>query len=83
MDYEIKQKVFTNFFTTKGSGGTGMGLLLTRKIVQEHGGKISVDSTPGEGSLFRVVFPRDRLPEPTPPGESGAGVVTVTGIGKG
>ncbi len=65
MDYEIKQKVFTNFFTTKGSGGTGMGLLLTRKIVQEHGGKITVESTPGEGSLFRLVFPRDRLPQPT------------------
>jgi len=65
MDYEIKQKVFTNFFTTKGSGGTGMGLLLTRKIVQEHGGKITVDSTPGVGSLFRLIFPRDRLPQPT------------------
>jgi PAS domain S-box-containing protein len=65
MDYEIKQKVFTNFFTTKGSGGTGIGLLLTRKIVQEHGGRITVDSTPGEGSLFRLVFPRERLPQPT------------------
>jgi PAS domain S-box-containing protein len=65
MDYEIKQKVFTNFFTTKGSGGTGLGLLLTRKIVQEHGGEITVDSTPGEGSLFRLVFPRDRLPRLT------------------
>ena len=64
MDYEIKQKVFTNFFTTKGSGGTGLGLLLTRKIVHEHGGRISVDSTPGEGSLFRLVFPRERLPRP-------------------
>jgi signal transduction histidine kinase len=64
MDYEIKQKVFTNFFTTKGSGGTGLGLLLTRKIVHEHGGRISVDSTPGEGSLFRLVFPRERLPQP-------------------
>jgi PAS domain S-box-containing protein len=62
MDYEIKQKVFTNFFTTKGSGGTGIGLLLTRKIVQEHGGKITVDSAPGEGSLFRLIFPRERLP---------------------
>jgi len=65
MDYEIKQKVFTNFFTTKGSGGTGLGLLLTRKIVQEHGGRLAVESKPGEGSLFRLVFPRDRLPEPS------------------
>ncbi|MBU0754583.1 MAG: HAMP domain-containing histidine kinase, partial [Planctomycetes bacterium] len=64
MDYEVKKKVFTNFFTTKGAGGTGLGLLLTRKIVQEHGGRISLDSTPGEGTVFRLIFPRNRLPIP-------------------
>ena len=63
MDYEIKQRVFTNFFSTKASGkGTGLGLLTTRKIVQEHGGKVSFESTEGEGSLFRLTFPRDNLP---------------------
>lgn len=62
MDYEVKKKVFTNFFTTKGSGGTGLGLLVTRKITQEHGGKVLLESTPGEGSLFRLTFPRKRLP---------------------
>jgi signal transduction histidine kinase len=65
IDYEIKHQVFTNFFTTKGQGGTGLGLLLTRKITQEHGGKIALESTPGEGSLFKLVFPRNRLPKPT------------------
>ena len=64
MDYEVKQKVFTTFFTTKGTSGTGLGLLETRKIVSEHGGRISVESTPGEGSVFRLVFPRHRLPSP-------------------
>jgi signal transduction histidine kinase len=64
MDYEIKKKAFTTFFTTKGSGGTGLGLLLTRKIVQEHGGKISFESSPGQGTTFRLEFPRDRLPAP-------------------
>ncbi len=63
MDYEVKKKVFTNFFSTKGSDkGTGLGLLTTSKIVQEHGGKVSVESEPGKGSVFRLVFPRDRLP---------------------
>jgi PAS domain S-box-containing protein len=65
MDYDIKQKVFTNFFSTKASGkGTGLGLLTTRKIVQEHGGKVSFDSTEGEGSVFRLQFPRENLPQP-------------------
>jgi len=61
MDYDIKQKIFTTFFTTKGGGGTGLGLLTTRKIIQEHGGKIIVESKPGEGARFRMEFPRKRL----------------------
>jgi len=66
MDYDVKQKVFTNFFSTKKSGkGTGLGLLTTRKIVQEHGGRVSFESTEGVRTLFRLEFPRDRLPEPT------------------
>lgn len=69
MDSEIRQKAFTNFFTTKGRDGTGLGLLVTRKIVQQHGGKIKLESKPGEGSLFRMVFPIDRLPNPDEPEE--------------
>jgi len=66
MDYDVKQKVFTNFFSTKTSGkGTGLGLLTTRKIVQEHGGTVSFESTEGVSTVFRLEFPRDRLPEPT------------------
>ena len=65
MDYDIKQKVFTNFFSTKASGkGTGLGLLTTRKIVQEHGGQVSFESAEGKGSVFRLRFPRDTLPQP-------------------
>ena len=63
MDYEVKKRVFTTFFTTKATGkGTGLGLLTTKKIVQEHGGSISFESEPGSGSLFRIEFPLDRLP---------------------
>ncbi len=65
MDYEVKKKIFTSFFTTKGSNkGTGLGLLTTRKIVHEHGGKIFFESTLGKGSVFRLEFPRNRLPFP-------------------
>ncbi|MGD8897216.1 MAG: PAS domain-containing protein [Acidobacteriota bacterium] len=65
IDYEIRKKVFTTFFSTKGSGkGTGLGLLTTRKIVQQHGGKVSFESTAGSGSIFRLEFPHDRLPRP-------------------
>ena len=64
MDYEVKQKAFTSFFTTKERGGTGLGLLLTRKIVQQHGGSIVLETEQGEGTTFRLEFPRDRLPKP-------------------
>ena len=64
MDQEVRRLAFTNFFTTKGAGGTGLGLLLTRKITQEHGGRIEFESEPGRGTTFRLTFPRSRLPEP-------------------
>jgi PAS domain S-box-containing protein len=64
MDCEIKNKVFTTFFTTKGLGGTGLGLMVTRKIVQQHGGTIEMESVKEEGSTFRISLPRSRLPKP-------------------
>jgi PAS domain S-box-containing protein len=57
MDKEIRKKLFTIFFSTKGSRGTGLGLLLSQKIVQEHGGEIKVHSEPLKGSTFQVVLP--------------------------
>lgn len=67
MDYEVKQKAFTSFFTTKGKGGSGLGLLTTRKIVQQHGGTITFESQPEKGTTFSVRFPRRRLPKPEEP----------------
>ena len=61
MDWEVQAKVFTTFFTTKGGKGTGLGLLTTRKIVAEHGGRIEVETSPGAGSTFRIRLPRARL----------------------
>jgi PAS domain S-box-containing protein len=65
MDAEISRKVFSKFFTTKGSDrGTGLGLLTTKKIIHQHGGRISFDSKEGEGSVFRIELPRTALPKP-------------------
>jgi signal transduction histidine kinase len=61
IDLEVRSKMFTTFFTTKGNKGTGLGLLTTRKIVQEHGGRIDVDATPGGGATFRIRLSRERL----------------------
>ena len=58
MDAEVRGKVFTSFFTTKGLGGTGLGLLVTKKILREHGGRIEVESEPDKGSCFRIEIPR-------------------------
>jgi PAS domain S-box-containing protein len=61
MEAEVREKVFTSFFTTKGLGGTGLGLLVTKKIVREHSGRIEVESQPGEGSCFRMELPRGNV----------------------
>lgn len=57
MDEETRGKLFTMFFSTKGASGTGLGLVVARKVVIEHGGTISVDSTPEQGSTFTVKLP--------------------------
>ncbi len=54
----IQSRVFEPFFTTKDLGkGTGLGLSVTYGIIKNHGGKIEVESSPGNGSLFRLMLP--------------------------
>jgi len=58
IDAEAIDKVYDPFFTTKGIGkGTGLGLSVTYGIIQEHRGSITVDSVPGEGTVFRISLP--------------------------
>jgi two-component system, NtrC family, sensor kinase len=57
MDEKIRRQLFSGLFSTKGSKGTGLGLLITQKIVQEHGGTVEVHSQSGEGSRFAIHLP--------------------------
>ncbi|MBC8462556.1 MAG: response regulator [Deltaproteobacteria bacterium] len=61
MNPEIRSKVFTRFFSTKEGQGTGLGLLITQKIIQEHGGKITMVSQEGVGTTFLVLLDRKTL----------------------
>jgi signal transduction histidine kinase len=57
MDAATQEKLFTPFFSSKGDKGTGLGLFIANKIVEQHGGQITVSSAQGRGSLFRISLP--------------------------
>ncbi len=57
MEDEVKQRLFSSFFSTKGPKGTGLGLLVTRKLVGEHGGSITFTSELEKGTLFTLLIP--------------------------
>jgi PAS domain S-box-containing protein len=59
---EDQARLFTRFFRAKNratqeAGGTGLGLAITRALVEAHGGRIAVQSSPGQGSTFRLTLP--------------------------
>ena len=57
MNEAVKRRIFEPLYTTKGAGGSGMGLTMSQGIVHEHNGRIELESEPGRGTLFRLVFP--------------------------
>jgi PAS domain S-box-containing protein len=64
MDRETQEKAFSLFFSSKGLGGTGLGLFISNRIAVAHGGTIDVESEPGSGTRFTVVLPREHKERP-------------------
>jgi len=60
MDRETREKMFTLFFTSKGSQGTGLGLFIANHVVENHGGNIVVESTQNKGTHFNIYLLRKR-----------------------
>ena len=57
MDPSTQYNIFEEFFSTKGSGGTGLGLAVVWGIIKQHGGTIRVDSSRGRGATFTILLP--------------------------
>jgi two-component system, NtrC family, sensor kinase len=57
MSDEVQEKMFTSFYSTKGHRGTGLGLLVTHKLIEEHGGRIKVETRLGRGTTVTVWLP--------------------------
>jgi two-component system phosphate regulon sensor histidine kinase PhoR len=61
-----QQRIFERFYRvdksrSRAQGGSGLGLSIVKKIAEEHGGTVSVESTLGEGSTFRITLPRRKI----------------------
>lgn len=58
MDRETREKMFTLFFSSKGSKGTGLGLFVSNHVIRQHGGSVQVESAVKTGSRFEIRIPR-------------------------
>jgi len=65
IDEDGLAKIFQPFYSTKGQRGTGLGLAVTRKIIEEHGGRIEVQSTRGQGTTFNIALSTDEAGDPS------------------
>ncbi|RPH52119.1 MAG: PAS domain S-box protein [Desulfobacteraceae bacterium] len=58
MDDDQIHRIFQLFYSSKGTKGTGIGLFVTRKVIRQHGGCVTVESKPGHGARFVITLPR-------------------------
>jgi signal transduction histidine kinase len=67
MTEELRSRIFDPFYTTKATGhGTGLGLVVVRQVMREHGGDIEVESERGKGTRFRLKLPVAAVEEQKP-----------------
>lgn len=66
MAEDVRQRLFQGLFSTKGTAGTGIGLMMTKRIVDQHQGRISFESRPGEGTTFTIHLPKLPPAHPVP-----------------
>jgi CheY-like chemotaxis protein len=83
MPEPVQRRIFEPFFSTKGEGGSGLGLSMAYSIVKSHGGEIRVASEPGRGSVFTLTFPpateapESAAPAPVPESRRPARVLVI------
>ena len=75
IDPKLHDRLFRPYFTTK-KHGTGLGLFVIRRIVESHGGRVGIESQPGQGCRFHVTFPAD--PGPIVAAEAGEDADSLT-----
>jgi two-component system sensor histidine kinase AtoS len=73
MTEDIRANIFTPFFSTKKTAGTGLGLAQTARVLKAHGGQVLVDSEPDRGAVFTIHLPTDGPSEPTEATDAQAG----------
>jgi signal transduction histidine kinase len=66
MPPEVERRVFEPFFTTKGAEGTGLGLAMVYACMQRHGGSVKLETAPGKGTAFTLLFPKSASVPPSP-----------------
>jgi PAS domain S-box-containing protein len=66
MNDDQVHRIFQLFYSSKGTKGTGIGLFVTRNVIRQHGGCVTVESKPGHGARFVITLPRQMVAAPAP-----------------